>query len=355
MEFNFQLMQQLFKQQQNAEYTDCSFVFEVETEDGKCAEKVIHGHKPVFVAASEYFKTQFKKEWLHAGPIPISSVPYPVFEKLVQGIYLNEITFETLKDAIDLYESAHFYQVESVLDLLREKIPKFCCSEKLTAVSQLLNMAWKYHDFKLISFSTKYFTSNTDMIIKDEDFTNINQNIVNLLYQIDDLSVEEENLMKALEKYIEKHSDVSSYILRPAIGAIRFLSFAEQIIQETTLLTQPEKDYPLSFIYLSKRRNPRERKTPFELLPAEVQHELREKTSFNYCWLCKQTHHAYPCTEMKTRYKFYQNLKQINLYEKHMSEIKKILTGFDKLSRSDKHFSTFFNVIEEVNNIFLYR
>lgn len=357
MEFSL-LNQQLFKQQQNGEYTDCSFIFKVETDDGKWSEKIIHGHKAVFVAVSEYFEKQFKAEWQCEDPIPITSVQLPVFEKLVRGIYLSNFSLENLEEAVDLYEAAHFYQIEIILDLIRVKVPKLCCTKKIKAVSLIFNMAWKYQDATLIGFSTKYFIANADMIIEDEDFMKFSPEIINILYQIDDLSADELSLIEALEKYVLNNSHISINILKPAIGSLRFLSLSPCIFKRTILLTHIEKaslssQIPQLSIHLSKRSNHRSSRGFLWQLPSMMQDYLRDKFSNDFCWLCQKTHDEYPCSNLKKRYAIYQKYDlDIDIYNLGKSEIIAILQGFEKLAKSDSDFSQFANVTDELNNLY---
>lgn len=163
-----------------------------------------------------------------------------------------------------MYEAAHFYQVEVVLDLLRNKILDFCTSRSTIPFSQLTNTAWKYQDYKLIQFSLKYFSEKPHKIINDADFLKFTPASVNFWFQSDDLLVNEIDLLKALEKYVANNQSISIKALKPAIGSIRFLALSNETIEKTPLLTEIEKNSllgqnTLNFFYLSKEKTARKR------------------------------------------------------------------------------------------------
>lgn len=250
----------LFNKQQEGKDTDCSF--ELKNEDGSQG-KTVHAHKLILTAASPVFEVNFKSEWEGDQPIPVKGYTYSVFNQLIRAIYLSEIYFKNLNEACELYEAAHFYQAEMVLDLLRNEIPIFCASKKPASISTLTNTARKYQDYKLIQFLTKYFSENAENIIINQDFLKLTPDSINFFFQLDDIAANELHLLKALEKYIASNQSVSTKTLKPAIGTIHFLSFrSKEYIEKTTLLTEIEKDFllgknTLNLVYLSKDRNTR--------------------------------------------------------------------------------------------------
>lgn len=244
----------LFLRQQEGKDTDCSFIFK--NDDGSEGE-TIHAHKQI-LSAVPYFETNFKSEWKGDKPILITAVGHSVFEKLIRAIYVSDLSFETLEEAFELYEAAHFYQAEGVLDLVREEIPKFCLSNSPLNISKLTNTAWKYQDFKLIQFSTKYFAKNAIQIIQTQDFLKFTTDSINFLFQCDGIIlVKEYQMLDALERYVASNHSVPIKMLKPAIGAIRFLVVPKETIEKTLLLTEIEKNSllgknTLNFVYLSK-------------------------------------------------------------------------------------------------------
>lgn len=361
------LEQQIFEKKQKSDYTDCSFVFKTETVDGEQSEKLITAHKVILSAASQFFETNFKSEWKGNDPIPVTTVPYFLFDKLIRAIYLSEIDLENLDEALELYKAAHFYQIELILDLLRDQIPKFCYSNKIMQISELYKTTWKYQDAKLMQFITKYFAHNANKIIEDEDFFNFTPDSINLLYQLDELSVDECKLYEKLEEYIFIKETTLISTLKPAIGAIRFLALRKEVIQGSSLLSKTEKDFLLgkkvvNILYLSKSKKGRKQKPFYSLLRPRTQIQLREKFSIEMCWLCNARHNMFACHKIQEKYDMYCKIYHkgiilgkyqhttLALYSK--THIIQILKEFQRFSAIDSKFSSFAHIDEELDNIF---
>ncbi|XP_063708171.1 uncharacterized protein LOC134836849 [Culicoides brevitarsis] len=363
------LDQQLFVKQQKGENTDCSFVFKITTAEGIVTEKVIHGHKIVLSVASKYFETNFKAEWDGNKPILITSFDWILFDKLIRAIYLSEVTFETLDEAIDIYAAAHFYQIERVLELLRNAIQDYCLQKKILEISSLAKISWKCQDYKLMTFVVKCFCANTDKIIKNEDFMRFSIEVINWLFQYDDLSANENDLLKALEKYLETNKDVTKSMIKPATETVRFLSLEAEEIAKTTLLTQQERDFLLgkinvNFTNFTKNRIGRKIKSIFSQLPSEIQCALIEKISLDKCWVCKQYHSVLNCQAAKGKYPMYSRIHsflQVNLLGHLSSKIDeyspqnmiKILKEFQKVSTSPG-FASFANIDELLKSSYVF-
>ncbi|XP_063708174.1 uncharacterized protein LOC134836851 [Culicoides brevitarsis] len=352
--------QQLFEKQQKGENTDCSFVFKITTEEGKMTEKIIHGHKILLSAASKYFEVNFKAEWDGNKPILITSFDWIVFDKLIRAIYLSEVTFETLEEAIDIYEAAHFYQIERVLELLRNAIQGYFLEKKTVEISPLAKIAWKFQDYKLIPFVSKYFCANTDKIIKNDDFMGFSTEAINWLFQYDDLSANEIDLVKALEKYLQTNKDVTKSMIKPAIEKIRFLAIKDEEFAKTTLLTQTEKDFlrgkiNVNFSNLSKSKCGRKTKTFFAQLPDNIKLELADKLSFERCWVCKQYHSVVCCSKVKQLYHAYHSVQNywnsVKLNDMSSSNLSAILRSFQQESKTKVEFSSFANIDDVLRNI----
>ncbi|XP_063695983.1 uncharacterized protein LOC134827315 [Culicoides brevitarsis] len=361
------LDQQLFEKQQKGENTDCSFVFEITTEEGIVTEKVIHGHKVVLSAASKYFEANFKAEW-DGKPILITSFDWIVFDKLIRAIYLSEVAFETLEEATNMYEATHFYQMERVQELLRDTIPYWCLKNKVLEVSNLVAIAWKFQDYKLIPFVSKYFCANTDKIIKNDDFMGFSTEAINWLFQYDDLSANEIDLVKALEDFLETNKDVTKSMIKSAIDTIRFLALEEGEIAKTTLLTQTEKDFlmgkiNMNFCNLSKNKIGRKIKSFFSQLPPEIQSALIDKVSCDKCWICKEYHSVFNCQAAKRKYPMYLRIYsflQVDIFGHLSSKFDeyppkkkiKILKELQKLSVS-ADFAAFANIDDVLKNCYV--
>lgn len=359
----------LFEKQQKGENTDCSFVFKVHPENKKdlsSEKKIIHAHKLVLSSVSQYFAVNFKSEWHGNSTFNITACDYFIFEKLIRTIYLGEISFETLEEACQLYKAADFFQIEGVLDLLREKIVSHWHSVKTLEISQLVNTALQHQDCELINFTTNVFVFNALKIIKDPDFLKYSSNAINFMFQRDDLLANEIDLVKALETVSGTHELKN---LKPAIGAIRFLALSETEILSTSLLSDSERDFLLLKKYIkpsnsSKYKKPRKVKSFFELLSSETQHQLREKFSRDKCWFCKAYHDVHTCQKVKCEYAFYSTfsggtknrlmnmfiMADFKLYSK--DDIIKILKTFQKYSAGDPYFSYFKNIDAELENIY---
>lgn len=252
----------LFEKQQSGENTHCSFVFENPTEDGESTEKkIIHGNRIILSAVSPFFEAAFKGEWKGDKPIPITTFEFGVFDKFVKAIYVGKCKFRNLNEMSDLYAAAHFYQTESLLDLLRDEIIRYFYDRRLFNIAPVVDIALKYQDFKLMGFSSKFFSKYGNHIIDQEYFSTFSFDAINFLYQIGELKVDEHQLLTALEKVVQERGPESIKKLKPAIGSIRFLAIPDRI-NNTNLLTRTEKDYLIgnkidNFIYLSKDKNKR--------------------------------------------------------------------------------------------------
>ncbi|XP_063710065.1 uncharacterized protein LOC134838462 [Culicoides brevitarsis] len=308
--------QQLYEKQQKGEYADCSFIFN--TKDEENPEIVIHGHKIILSAASKYFETHFKAEWDTNSPILITTFNHDVFNKLLRAVYLRKIDFETLDEAATIYQAAHFYQMKRELDLLSDAMKSFCIAGKFLAISVLANTAWKYQDCKLIPFVSKYFATNAHKIIEDPDFMRFHPDVINWLYQHDDLSVTECGLAKALQKYLQTNESISSSMVESAIGAIRFLTMLEHEIQEIEFLTPAHKEFlkggsqtTLNYTNFSPSTNPRYVKSFFSLLPSHLQIELVRKVDKFYCWVCREPHDVTTCRKACTQYPVYDRIEPL--------------------------------------------
>ncbi|XP_063708440.1 uncharacterized protein LOC134837058 [Culicoides brevitarsis] len=356
--------QQLYEKQQKGEFTDCAFVFKVQTEDGKFSKNIIHGHKLVLSGASKYFETNFKSEWNGNSVIEITSFDIKTFGMLMRAIYLNEVIFESVEEALNLYEAARFYQIERILDLLRQKIPKIYLINKLVALSALFEMAKQPPDSPdhiLLAFATKYFIANTQKIIANDDFLQYPPDLVNSLFLHDDLSAEEINLVIALENYIEVNGVEKKSLLKPAIGALRFLSLPKDKIRETLLLTDSEKEFLLGqrnrdLCYLSKSRNGRKVRDFFTQLPARIQLELMDKLSRNKCWVCDKYHGVANCDKAQKKYPFYKKLIPLAYYAiQSPDNVVKILSEFQKASIMYSDFAAFANIGDVLNENYCIR
>ncbi|XP_063709825.1 uncharacterized protein LOC134838263 [Culicoides brevitarsis] len=172
------LGRQLFAQQQKGKFTDCSFLFKIKADNGEVQEKVIHAHKLILSVASNYFETHFKRQWSNNEPILIETVEFSLFEKLIRAIYLNVTHFDSLKEAADLYEAAHFYEMETVLELLRRDIKRFLQAEKDFRISSIGNIAWKYNDIKLTHCTANFMIEYANRVNNDPDFVNLTPEFV---------------------------------------------------------------------------------------------------------------------------------------------------------------------------------
>lgn len=249
----------LYKNLQEGVGTDCTFVFKsVNSDDGSESTKEIRAHRCVLSGVSPYFETNFKSTWKGDQPIEVTTVEFSVFENVLRAIYLCDIQPTTsLKGALALYEAAHFYQLDAVIELTRNEIIRFCSSKPPRENSQLVISILKHQDYRLIEFFRNFFIKYGTKIIAGPDFVNYPLEAVNMLYQIEDLSITEILLLNGLEKYVDKIGSTSIPLIKPAIRAIRFGSLPSDRIKSTNLLSEDEKNIiqkqgTSPFSYLSK-------------------------------------------------------------------------------------------------------
>lgn len=260
----------LYKNSQEKIGTDCSFIFKnvkVKVNGAEHeVEKVIHAHRCVLSAVSPYFATNLKTTWTNGQPIEVTTVRYEVFEKIIRTIYLCDIQpTANLAEAIELYEATHFYQLDGVFEVIQNEIIRMLKEPKLMKCSKLITLVIKYEDHRLFEFFRKYFIKYAEPIISKSDFLDYPITVINMFYQIDDLLVQEESLVDALEKYIEKHGADSLHLLQPAIRAIRFGTLPAERIASTSLLSDVEKHIAITqsssqFSYLSRAEEGRTKK-----------------------------------------------------------------------------------------------
>lgn len=221
------LNQILFEKQQKAEDTDCSFVFQIPSQDGHASKKKqVVAHKLVLGAVSPYFEANFKTEWEKNQPIPITTVDYDVFVKLLEIVYLNEVTLTTLDEGTTLYEAAHFYLMTDVLKLLRAAITKYWFSNKTTQIAQFLNTAYTLQDWILLEFFAKVFHSNISKILHrltsklDAEWFNYHPSVINYLFSscYGCSAIDNATLKSALEAYVTHNKESYSMdVFKPTL------------------------------------------------------------------------------------------------------------------------------------------
>uniref|UniRef100_A0A336N3I0 CSON010473 protein n=1 Tax=Culicoides sonorensis TaxID=179676 RepID=A0A336N3I0_CULSO len=263
MEYSLHVFEKLHEKQQKGEGTDCSFIFNQQDDnETESTPKVIHAHKMILSLASSYFETAFKEEWNGNKPILITTFEPSLFEKLINSIYLNKIDFTDLDEGLDLYEAAHFYGIQMILDALQHKIQEICYETNVTKIKRLYELAEKFENYQA------YYKCN--------EFSSLE-------------------------------------VIRPAINAIRFQSFTPEIIESITLLTDEEKVYLIEgnvnrLPAFSKIKNPRYSQRFFYMLPENLQEALIQRTTHNVCFVCKSYHITLTCKKATEKFSCYEKL-----------------------------------------------
>uniref|UniRef100_A0A336L7M9 CSON004493 protein n=1 Tax=Culicoides sonorensis TaxID=179676 RepID=A0A336L7M9_CULSO len=182
MEYSLHVFEKLHEKQQKGEGTDCSFIFNQQDDnETESTPKVIHAHKMILSLASSYFETAFKEEWNGNKPILITTFESSLFEKLINSIYLNKIDFTDLDEGLNLYEAAHFYGIQMILDALQHKIQEICYETNVTKIKRLYELAEKFENYRLMEFTRKYFSLMATKILGNEEFYTWTPKMINSL------------------------------------------------------------------------------------------------------------------------------------------------------------------------------
>lgn len=221
---------------------DITFTFE----DSK---KEIKAHKLVIKTVSSVFEKMFNGSFAEKDTVLIEGIKPEIFQKLIDVIYMQEVTVCTLEEAVELCNAAELYDVEDLKDIasdfmFKEDIPEenfFFIFEKAIQFN-LIKVFNKYREFLRVSREIPTF--NSSLLYHEKE---INEEIFVEFLTINDSP--DWQLYQMLEFFVGSQK-LTSY--KKALGKIRFLTMSIDEIILAELLTVMEKYAIISNIEANK-------------------------------------------------------------------------------------------------------
>lgn len=136
----------------------------------KCGDKSIPAHKAILSCRSEVFQAMFRNNLKESqeGVVDIVDVETPVFEKLINYIYTENLTVETMKSVCNIYKAAHKYSIEA----LKQRCIHFIKGNLETdQACEVLIMADLYQDSELKLFVMTYIIYRKEFMLSDQWLT----------------------------------------------------------------------------------------------------------------------------------------------------------------------------------------
>lgn len=145
-----------------------------------------------------------------------------------------------------MYETALKYEFKATMNSLTFRMILECNLNKIQELLLSLNFALKHYIIEVQSYLQKIFERNADIILDSVSLLGAHPRVLNWIYSLNDLNIDEWDLIAIAEKYKKFHMEagrhsISSQI-QPAIHNIRFLSMTVPQVTNTTFLSDEEKD-----------------------------------------------------------------------------------------------------------------
>lgn len=141
-----------------------------------------------------------------------------------------------------MYSAAQKYEFKCTTDdLILFMIDD--CKDDVNDVKKFLaylNFAIKNYTIELQKECQKIVEYYTDVILTSESFMHAHPRVINWIYSLNDLNINEWDLIKIVEKYKAFHACTD---IQQAINNIRFLSLTPEIVDHTYILLSEEKNY----------------------------------------------------------------------------------------------------------------
>ncbi|XP_058446291.1 BTB/POZ domain-containing protein 6-B-like [Malaya genurostris] len=227
--------------------TDCNFLVGREPKD----QKLIAAHKLILAMASPVFHTMFY------GSLPennimihVTDLNHAAFHTLLKYIYTDEITIDSVDDAIELYHAAKKYMLSFVVEqclafILAKLTPK--------TAFRVYEFATFFDEPKLKKRSLEIIRNQTLEAIQDDSFQNAEVETVMMVVEQDRLQITSElELFEAINKYATKSPTFHPEFNRDSINCKETQTVSAQFIVplkgkevETTTSTPTASDEKL--------------------------------------------------------------------------------------------------------------
>jgi len=140
----------------NKEYSDIIFVVENE---------IIHAHKSILFARSEFFGNMFSDFMIEnkSNVIYIDLYKSTTFMNLLEYLYCSEIRCKNIEDILDLYKLSDSYSIESLKKICEEMLSFMINVEN---VVEILILSFKCNSTVLEKNALEYFKKNRKEINK---------------------------------------------------------------------------------------------------------------------------------------------------------------------------------------------
>ena len=168
----------------------------------KIEDEEFHAHRNILSASSDYFFAMFNGNMKerHAREITISGVDKDSMEQIMHFIYTGEITLDW-NNVEPILQSANLMLVQSVKDACSRFLESRLTVKNCIGIQGL---AETYACTKLWEIANTFIFQNFPHVAESEEFLNLNEKQVEVLFQSDDISVEnEERVYEALLGWIK--------------------------------------------------------------------------------------------------------------------------------------------------------
>lgn len=163
----------------------------------------------------------------------------------------------------EMYEAAQKYEFKVTIDALIWRMIKESKIEKHEQFLSYLNFALKHYIIEVLNYFQTILERDADKALFSEAFLRVHPRVLNWIYALNDLNINEIDLIRIAEKYKAFHQEAGRHAIsaqiQPAINHIRFLSMTEDQINSTSFLSADEKKCLIMAdksvpMYLSRRR-----------------------------------------------------------------------------------------------------
>ncbi|XP_078589156.1 kelch-like protein 24 [Branchiostoma floridae x Branchiostoma japonicum] len=200
--------------------------------------KEIPCHRNVLAACSGYFRAMFCNGHRESKEhkVTIHEASASALQLLVDYAYTSKVTI-TEDNALDLLESASFFQFESVRDactkFLSDTLSVTNCLERLSVGNMLMN---HHLETSALSYVLKEFTA----VNETPDFLDLTKELLITLISSDELNASEETVYASVLKWIKHAPRKRKKEMRELMELVRFpwidkMYFIEKVQTDKTL------------------------------------------------------------------------------------------------------------------------
>lgn len=131
--------------------------------------RVIHAHRAILYARSEYFQHMFNSRMRESiqTEIPVPEVSYEVFRAILEYLYSGKVRVTHGKLAVDLLKAADMFRIEGLRNVCVEKVEQAVTVDNAAFVCQVADTHNAQH---LKVFCITFMMQNFKEVIKSESF-----------------------------------------------------------------------------------------------------------------------------------------------------------------------------------------